>query len=76
LAFLWLRVGKSRAPFDAFWRAMREPKRVWTFSAADRALAELYAALGLDRPADVSMKMWKRWHEHEGSAGQEPDQSP
>jgi len=67
LAFLWVQSGcGDRSAFDGLWAALRAPKRMWTFSAADRALTELYvAALGLTRPSDCAMEMWRRWHAHE-----------
>ncbi len=70
LAWLWVASGADRAPFNDFWRCLVAPKTNWSFSAADRALTELYSVLGLERPHATAMAMWRRWFDHE-QAGKE-----
>ena len=72
LAWLWAGSGVDRAPFDEYWRCLVAPKSQWSFSAADRALTELYCALGLERPHETGMAMWKRWQAHERAGRKDP----
>lgn len=69
LAWLWVHSGADRAAFDEYWRCLVAPKSHWSFSAADRALTELYQILGLERPHEAGMAMWRRWEAHERGAG-------
>jgi hypothetical protein len=65
LAYLWVYSGADRALFDELWRCLRAPKTMWSFSAADQALATLYRALNVERCDDIPMDMWKRWRKRE-----------
>ena len=66
LAFLWVHGGcRDRAPYDGLWTCLRAGETLWRFSAADRALTELYLALGLQRSSEVQLQMWTRWHAQE-----------
>jgi hypothetical protein len=70
LAYLWAYGGGGdRRPYDDFWRAMRERKSPWSFSAANGCLLGIYVTLGLDRDHAVESAMWKRWSQHEGTGG-------
>lgn len=70
LAYLWS-IGPrgDRGCFDSFWAAMGEYGSPWSFSCADNCLTRIYFELGLQRPHDVGMEMWRRWSEQEGDGG-------
>lgn len=45
LAFLWAQRPSSRAPYEAFWRAIGA-EGMWRFSGADQALTLIYQRTG------------------------------
>jgi hypothetical protein len=67
LAYLWAYRAGDRKPFDDFWRALRAEHKPWTHGAADRALADVYRALGAERDEALTNTMWKRLFAEEGS---------
>jgi hypothetical protein len=70
LAYLWAYAGcRDGGPFLSFWVALKAEKSPWNFSCADGELLRIYAALGIERPPDIGMTMWKRWAERERQAG-------
>ena len=74
LAYLWVYGGRrDRGPFDSFWLSMRSAKSPWSFGSADSALAEIYRALGVERPDGIGSEMWRQWEAHEGRARESRD---
>jgi hypothetical protein len=64
LAYLWASSGGGREPFDDYWRALSD-ERMWRFSAADRALIGIYAAVEVKRDDAVMMRLWEARHREE-----------
>jgi hypothetical protein len=64
LAFLWSQKPTSRAPYEAWWRAI-DAKGMWRFSGADQALTLIYQAHEIPRDDEVAMELWRRRHEAE-----------
>jgi hypothetical protein len=70
LAYLWsVSPRGDRGPFYSFWAAMAQEKSPWSFSVADHSLSVIYRELGLERPKDINMEMWRRWSKEEGHGG-------
>lgn len=68
LAYLWASSRCSREPFDEFWNALR-CSETWRLSSADTALLRIYRSVGVERPSEVSMKLWLRWEKEQGHGG-------
>jgi hypothetical protein len=64
LAYLWASSGREREPFDDYWRALAD-ERMSRFSAADRALVGIYAAVEVERDDAVMMRLWEARHREE-----------
>jgi hypothetical protein len=73
LAWLWSLDRGDRTPFDEFWQALAEDG-MWRFGSADRALFVIYRHLGVDRPDDLPMRMWKARAAEERAASPGPRQ--
>ena len=76
LAFLWsqaraekgMGAGAGREAFDGFWAALAR-EDMWRFGACDRALQEIYNAIGAERDHEVAMSLWRRAHIQSGRSG-------
>lgn len=65
LAYLWNLAGGSRAPFDAFWRALRGENALHRFGYSEQALTLIYRELGVPRDEEVGWEMWRSAQERE-----------
>jgi hypothetical protein len=65
LAYLWTISRADRRPIDALWKVLGAEKSPWSYSVADRALRDVYRAVGLARSEAIARHFWRACQERQ-----------